>query len=325
MKRRALLTAIAASACALPLAAVAQAAGWPAKSIRLVVPFPPGGAADLFARLIGTELQQSLGQPVIVDNKPGAGGNIGAREVAQVAADGYTMLLGTVGTNAINPTLYDNIAYDTRKAFVAVSMVGAVPNVLVVNPQVPVRTVTELTALARSKPGKLTMGSSGSGSSIHLSGELYKHLAGVSILHIPYRGGAAALTDLIGGQIDLMFDNLPTSLPHIAKGTLRAVAVTGRQRSALLPEVPTMAEAGVAGYESTAWSGMFLPAGTPAAIVTRLHDEVVKALAADKVKARYRELGAESMAMSQPAFDAFVRKEYDKWAEIVRLSGAKAE
>lgn len=261
-KKRAFLAAMAAAACALPLAGQAQPAPWPTKPIRLVVPFPPGGAADLFARLIGTELQQSLGQPVIVDNKPGAGGNIGAREVAQAPADGYTMLLGTVGTQAINPTLYDNIAYDTRKAFVAVAMVGAVPNVLVVNPQVPVRTVAELTALARSKPGKLTMGSSGSRSSIHLSGELYKHLAGVSILHIPYRGGAAALTDLLGGQTDLMFDNLPTSLPHIAKGTLRAVAVTARQRSALLPDVPTMAEAGVAGYESTAWSRLPSRSGT---------------------------------------------------------------
>jgi tripartite-type tricarboxylate transporter receptor subunit TctC len=329
LNRRALIALAAAAACATLCAPAAwsqpAAAAWPAKPIRLVVPFPPGGAADLFARLIGAELAQSLGQPVIVDNRPGAGGNIGAREVASAAPDGYTMLLGTVGTHAINPTLYGNLPYDTRKAFTPVAMVGSVPNVLVVNPSLPVKSVAELTALAKSKPGKLSMGSSGNGSSIHLSGELYKHLAKVSILHVPYRGGAAALTDLIGGQIDLMFDNLPTSLPHIAKGSLRAIAVTGTKRSPSLPDVPTMAEAGVRGYESTAWSGLFVPAGVPAAVTQRLHDEVEKALRTDKVKARYRDLGADAPEMAQPAFDAFVRKEYDKWAEIVRVSGAKAE
>ncbi|MES2530556.1 MAG: tripartite tricarboxylate transporter substrate binding protein [Pseudomonadota bacterium] len=321
---------VAALACCASLAwaqspATAAAPAWPTKVIRLVAPFPPGGAADLFARLVGTELAQALGQPVIVDNRPGAGGNIGAREVAAAAPDGYTLLLGTVGTNAINPTLYGNLPYDTRKAFTAVAMVGSVPNVLVVNPSVPAKTVKELTALARSKPGKLNMGSSGNGSSIHLSGELYKHLAQVSILHVPYRGGAAALTDLMGGQLDLMFDNLPTSLPHIAKGSLRPLAVTGTRRSPLLPDVPTMVEAGVPGYESTAWSGIFVPAGTPAPVVQRLHDEVEKALQNDKVKARYRDLGADAPVMSQPAFDAFVHKEYDKWSEIVKVSGAKAE
>jgi tripartite-type tricarboxylate transporter receptor subunit TctC len=331
LNRRTLALAAAAAAAALAAlcapAAWSQSApaAWPAKPVRLVVPFPPGGAADLFARLIGAELAQSLGQPVIVDNRPGAGGNIGAREVASAAPDGYTMLLGTVGTHAINPTLYGNLPYDTRKAFTPVAMVGSVPNVLVVNPQVPAKSVAELTALAKGKPGKLTMGSSGNGSSIHLSGELYKHLAQVSILHVPYRGGAAALTDLIGGQIDLMFDNLPTSLPHIAKGSLRPLAVTGARRSPLLPDVPTMAEAGVRGYESTAWSGLFVPAGVPAAVTLRLHAEVEKALRSEKVKARYRDLGADAPEMTQPAFDAFVRKEYDKWAEIVRVSGAKAE
>lgn len=306
-------------------AAWSQSAAWPSKPIRLVAPFPPGGAADLFARLIGVELAQALGQPVIVDNRPGAGGNIGAREVSLAPPDGYTLLLGTVGTQAINPTLYGNLPYDPRKAFTAVAMIGSVPNVLVVNPALPVKSVAELTALARSKPGQLNMGSSGNGSSIHLSGELYKNLAHVSLLHVPYRGGAAALTDLMGGQIDLMFDNLPTSLPHIAKGSLRPLAVTGSARSPLLPNVPTMAEAGVPGYESSAWSGIFVPTGTPAPIVQRLHDEIAKALLNDKVRSRYRDLGADAPVMSQTAFDAFGRKEYDKWAEIVKVSGAKAE
>lgn len=324
MKRRHVL----GNALALALAAAAplvHAQPWPARPVRLVAPFPPGGAADLFARLVGTQLAQSLGQPVIVDNRPGAGGNIGAREVANAAPDGYTILLGTVGTHAINPTLYGNLSYDTRTAFMPIAHVGSVPNVLVVNPAVPARSVAELTTLAKARPGRLTMGSSGNGSSIHLSGELYKHLAQVSILHVPYRGGGAALTDLIGGQIDLMFDNLPTSLPHLAKGSLRALAVTGSQRSPKLPDVPTMAEAGVKGYESTAWSGLFAPAGTPDAIVQRLHDETLKALQSEKVRSRYRELGADIQPMSRAEFAAFVGREYDKWAEVVKVSGARAD
>jgi tripartite-type tricarboxylate transporter receptor subunit TctC len=324
INKRAIIAAAALTLCA-PFAWSQTTTPWPSRPLRLVVPFPPGGAADLFARLVGVELAQALGQPVIVDNRPGAGGNIGAREVAMAAPDGYTMMLGTVGTHAINPTLYGNLPYDTRKAFVPVAMVGSVPNVLVVNPALAAKSVSDLTALAKSQPGKLTMGSSGNGSSIHLSGELYKHLADVNILHVPYRGGAAALTDLIGGQIDLMFDNLPTSLPHITNGSLRPLAVTGSTRTPLLPGVPTMAEAGVKGYEATAWSGLFVPAGTPAPIVARLHDEVEKALRSEKIKARYHDIGAEAPVMTQPAFEAFVRNEYDKWAEVVKISGATAE
>jgi tripartite-type tricarboxylate transporter receptor subunit TctC len=326
LQRRLFLTSAAAlTGTVLAPMPLAFADTWPSKPIRLIAPFPPGGAADLFARLIGGELSSALKQPVVIDNRAGAGGNIGAREAASSAADGYTLFLGTIGTNAINPTLYGNLPYDVRKVFTPVAMVGAIPNVLVVNPGVPAKTIAELTALAKANPGKLNMGSSGNGSSIHLSGELYKHLANVRIVHVPYRGGAAALTDLIGGQLDLMFDNLPTSLPHIARGSLRPLAVTGATRSALLPDVPTMQESGVKGYEATAWSGIFVRAGTPAAIVERLHAEIVKALQSDKVKARYRELGAEAPPMAQAAFAEFVQKEYDKWAEIVKVSGARIE
>lgn len=324
MKKRHILGGGLALALAA-LAPFAHADRWPSRPIRLIAPFPPGGAADLFARLIGTELAQSLGQPVVVDNRPGAGGNIGAREVANAAADGYTLLLGTVGTHAINPSLYGNLPFDTRTAFAPIAHVGSVPNVLVVNPGLHAKNVAELSALAKAQPGKLTMGSSGNGSSIHLSGEMYKHLAKVSILHVPYRGGGAALTDLIGGQIDMMFDNLPTSLPHIAKGSLRALAVTGSQRSPKLPDVPTMAEAGVKGYESTAWSGLFAPAGTPDAILQRLNAETLKALQSEKVQARYRELGAQVLPMSRTEFAAFVGREYDKWSEVVKVSGARAD
>ncbi len=323
MKTRTLLAAALVAACAATSAAYAGT--WPERQIRLVVPFPAGGAADMFGRLIGAELTEALGQQVIVDNRAGAGGNIGAREVADAPADGYTLFLGTIGTQAINPALYSNIPYDTRAAFTPVAMVGSVPNVLVVNPALPAKSVGELTALAAREPGKLNMGSSGNGSSIHLSGELYKHLAKLEITHVPYRGGAAALTDLIGGRVDLMFDNLPTSLAFITDGKLRPLAVTGLRRSAKLPDVPTMQEAGVAGYEATAWSGLFVPAGTPKAIVERLNVEAAKALQSERIQSRYREMGAESPSMSQAEFKAFVDSEYDKWANIVKLSGAKAE
>ncbi|NPC55269.1 tripartite tricarboxylate transporter substrate binding protein [Caenimonas soli] len=321
MNKRQFLAACAASAAAP--AAFAQA--WPSKPLRLIVPFPAGGAADLFARLIAQEMSQSLGQAVVVDNKAGAGGNIGAREASLAPNDGYTLFLGTVGTNAINPTLYGNLPYDPRKAFVPVAMVSSLPNVLVVNPGLPTKSVAELTTLAKSKPGRLNMGSSGNGSSIHLSGELYKHLAGVHIVHIPYRGGASALTDLIGGQIDLMFDNLPTSLPHIRKGLLRPLAVTGNRRSPQLPEVPTMIEAGIRGYESTAWAGLFVPAGTPGGVVSRLNAELIRAVGTERIKARYRELGADAAPMRAEEFKAFVEAEYDKWAKVVKLAGARAE
>jgi tripartite-type tricarboxylate transporter receptor subunit TctC len=303
----------------------ARADAWPNKPIHLVVPFPPGGATDLFGRLAGAEMANSLGQAVVIDNRPGAGGNIGTREVVAATPDGYTLLLGTVGTNAINPTLYGNLPYDTRKALVAVASLGSSPNVLVVNPKLPVKSVAELTALAKSRPGKLNMGSSGNGSSIHMCGELYKYLAHVDIVHVPYRGGGPAMTDLLGGQIDLMFDNFATSAPHIANGSLRALAVTSAKRSPALPDVPTMMEAGVPGYEATPWSAVFAPAGTDMAVVQRLHDEIVKALLVPKVQARYRDFGTEAPPQTQAEFTAFVAKEYVKWSEVVKVSGARAD
>lgn len=321
MHKRQFLAACAASA--LSRAAFAQS--WPSKPLRLIVPFPAGGAADLFARLVAQEISQSLGQPVVVDNKAGAGGNIGAREASLAQPDGNTLFLGTVGTNAINPTLYGNLPYDPRKAFIPVALTGSLPNVLVVSASSPVKSVAELTALAKSKPGRLNMGSSGNGSSIHLSGELYKHMAGVHIVHIPYRGGAPALTDLIAGQVDLMFDNLPTSLPHIRKGALRPLAVTGQRRSPQLPDVPTMIESGMRGYESTAWAGIFVPAGTAGSVVTRLNAEIVRALGSERIVARYREMGAEAALMRPHEFKAFTEAEYDKWAKVVKLAGARPE
>ncbi|TSH91781.1 tripartite tricarboxylate transporter substrate binding protein, partial [Verticiella sediminum] len=244
---------------------------------------------------------------------------------AEAAADGYTVLLGTVGTHAINPTLYGNLPYDPAKAFTPVAMVLAGPNVLVVNPDVPARSVAELTALAKRKPGALNMGSSGSGSSIHLSGEMYKHLAGVDLTHVPYRGGGPALTDLIGGRIDLMFDNLSTSLPLIKDGRLRPLAVTGPQRVPSLPDVPTMREAGVPDYEAIAWMGLFVPAGTPADIVERLNTATREAQKSPAVAARLAELGAEPSTLDAGEFGAFVAAETRRWPDVVRASGARAE
>jgi tripartite-type tricarboxylate transporter receptor subunit TctC len=321
--RRSFISGLAMALCGVVPGARAEQ--WPSRTLRLIVPFPPGGATDLFGRLVGAEVAQSVGQAVVIDNRPGAGGNIGTREVVAAAPDGYTFLLGTVGTNAINPTLYGNLSYDVRKSLIAVSSLGSSPNVLVVNPKLPVKSVAELTAMARARPGKLNMGSSGNGSSIHMCGELYKHLAHVDIVHVPYRGGGPAMTDLLGGQIDLMFDNFATSYPHIVNGSLRALAVTGLTRSASLPDVPTMVEAGVAGYEATPWSGVFAPAGTDMAIVSRLHDEIAKALLVPKVKDRYREFGTDAPPQTQAEFAAFVAKEYAKWADVVKVSGARAD
>ena len=322
--RRALVYSGALGLAGLSHRALAADA-WPSKPIHLVVPFPPGGATDLYGRLVGAEMAASLGQAVVIDNRPGAGGNVGTREVVSAAPDAYTLLLGTVGTNAINPTLYGNLPYDTRKALIAVSSLGTSPNVLVVNPRLPVKSVAELTALAKAQPGKLNMGSSGNGSSIHLCGELYKMLAHVDVVHVPYRGGGPAMTDLLGGQIDLMFDNLATSMPHIANGSLRALAVTSAQRSPSLANVPTMQEAGVHAYQASPWSGIFAPAGTDMALVLRLHDEIGKALAVPKVRDRYRDFGTEAPPQTQAEFAAFVASEYVKWSEVVKISGARAD
>ena len=325
--RRALLV----TALLAPLAVAAQSP-WPAKPVRIVVPFAAGGTTDILARALAPELQRVFGQPFVVDNKPGAGGNNGAAEVAKAAPDGYTLLMGTVGTHAINPALYPKMPYDHVRDFVPVTLVAGVPNVLVLNPALAqkyaITSVADLMRFARANPGKLNMASSGNGTSIHLSGELFKSMTGTFMLHLPYRGSGPALMDLMAGNVDLMFDNLPSALPQIKAGKLKALAVTSAMRSAAVPELPTVEEAGgpaLKGFEASSWFGLLAPAGTPMDIVNRLQVESAKALATPALKERLLAQGAIPSGMTSAEFVRFIDAETAKWAKVVKASGAKVD
>ena len=303
----------------------ASAQTYPNKPIRLVVPFPPAGTTDILAREVGQRLTEALGQSVVIDNRPGAAGNIGSDIVAKSAPDGYTLLMCTVSSHAINPSLYSKLPYDHIKDFAPVILVARVPNVLEVNPGVPVNTVADLIKLAKEKPGQINFASSGSGTSIHLSGELFKTMTGVDMVHVPYKGSAPALADLMGGQVQVMFDNLPSSLQQIKAGKLRAIAVTSSERAPALPDIPTIAESGVPGFEATSWFGVLAPAGTPPAIVNRLNAEIDKWLQSDSGKAQLLEQGALPAGGTPDEFAAYIRAETEKWAKVVKLSGAKVD
>jgi len=323
--RRTLLALAGAGALALaPLAAQAQAA-FPSKALTIVVPFSAGGTTDILARVVGQYMAKDLGQPVIVDNRAGAGGNIGAQMVARAAPDGYTLLMGTVGTHAINQSLYKKMAFDPIKDFAPLSRVALVPNLLVANPSQPYKSVKELIAYAKANPGKVSFASSGSGTSIHLSGEMFQQMAGVDMQHIPYKGSAPALTDLLGGQTAIMFDNMPSVIGHVKAGKLRPLAVTTPQRSPALPEVPTIAEAGVPGYSATSWFGLLVPAGTPAPVIAKLNGSILKALADPEVRKKLAEQGAEPHGEKPEQFAEFIRSETAKWGETVKKSGATAD
>jgi tripartite-type tricarboxylate transporter receptor subunit TctC len=309
----------------LILAGPARAQDYPTKPIHLVVPFAAGGATDVLARLVGERLTASLGQQVVVDNRPGAGGNIGSDLVARAEPDGYTILMGAVGTHAINPSLYPKMPYDPVKDFAPVTLVASVPNVLVVNPEVPAKSVQELIDLAKAKPGELNFASSGNGTSIHLSGELFKAMTGTDIVHVPYKGSGPAVTDLLGGQVQMMFDNMPSSLPHVKAGKLRALGVTSAKRSPALPEVPTIAEAGVPSYDATSWFGILAPAGTSEPVVTRLQGAIVQALGEPEMRQRMADLGAEPVGDTPAEFGQFIAAEIAKWAKVVNDAGVKLE
>lgn len=321
--RRSFLQLTAAMLAARSLSASAQQ--FPARGLRIIVPFPPGGPTDIVARPLAVRLTDALGQSVVIDNRGGAGGNVGADVVAKSPADGYTLLMGTVGTQAINGSLYKKMPFDPVKDFVAISQVASAPVLLVANPKVPVNNVRELIAMAKQNPGALNYGTAGSGSPGHLSGELFKSMAGVNLTHVPYRGSAPAVTDLLGGQIQLMFDPIQSPLQHVKAGTLKALGVSSSKRSPLLPDVPTIAESGVPDYETTAWWGIFAPAQTPPAIVERLHDEISKIVRSDFYHQQLASLGAEPVTASAQAFDQFVKQETAKWAKVVRESGATVD
>ncbi|CAN7174051.1 tripartite tricarboxylate transporter substrate binding protein [Acidovorax sp. LjRoot118] len=324
--RRTLLAALATAAvgAAIPAGALAQAA-YPSKPVTIVVPFAAGGTTDILARIIGQALTSELGQPVVVDNRAGAGGNIGGALAAKAPADGYTLFMGTVGTHAINASLYKKMPFDPVKDFAPLTRVANVPNLLVANPAQPYKSVKELIAYAKANPGKVNFGSSGNGSSIHLSGELFKSLAKVDMVHVPYKGSAPAVTDLLGNQIGIMFDNMPSAIQHVRSGKLVPIAVTTAKRSPELPNVPTIAEAGVPGYEATSWFGMFAPAGTPAPVLAKLNTALVKVLNQAEVKKKINEQGAETYSETPEQFAAFIKTESVKWGKVVQESGASLD
>jgi tripartite-type tricarboxylate transporter receptor subunit TctC len=306
-----------------PLLAAEQA--YPSKPIRLVVPFPAGGSLDVVARAIGQKLTEAWGQPVVIDNRPGAGGNIGADLVAKSAPDGYTILEGALSTHAVNVSLYAKMPYDPIKDFAPITLVAVTPNVLVLNASYPVNSVPELLAYARANPGKLSFGSGSNGSAGHLAGELFKTEAGVDMVHIPYKGGAPALQALLAGDTQLMFDNLANSAAQIKAGKLKALAVTTAKRSSLMPELPTLSETGLPGFDIYTWWGFMAPAGTPKEIIAKWNAEVTRILNSPEMKAFFAQQGAEPAPDSPEQFAALIRSEISKYAKIVKQSGAKVD
>ncbi len=322
MRGRRVLNALLLGAGLVAGAAMAQ--GYPSKPLRMVVPFPPGGSADILGRSVGQKLGERLGQPVVIDNRPGAGASIGAKAVAEAPADGYTLLLGTVSSHAMSPAT-NTVGYDPVKDFTPIAEIASIPFVVLVHPGVPVKNIAELVALAKSKPGQVTYASAGSGTSNHLAGELLGMAAGIKMLHVPYKGSAPALNDLLGGQVNAMFDLQLTAMPQIKSGKVRALAMTGAKRSALLPELPTVREAGVPGYEVTAWFGFFGPAGVPKPIVDRLNAELNAIMKLPDIRAKFAELGVETESGSAEEFAGFVRGEAGKWAAVIKAAGIVAQ
>jgi tripartite-type tricarboxylate transporter receptor subunit TctC len=319
---RRLATAAALAAAAVP----ALAQSWPAKPVRIVVPYPPGGPVDISARLLAPKLQEAFGQPFIVENKPGAGGNIGADFVAKSAPDGYTIGMGAIATHAINPALMANVPYDPVRDFRHLALVVQVPNVLVVNNDLPAKSVAELIALARAQPGKLDFASGSTGSTGHLAGELFKQMTGTYMVHIPYKGAPPAVADLLAGRVHLMFDNLASALPNVRAGKLRALAVTTLKRSSALPDVPTLDESGLKGFDMTTWWGLMGPAQMPADIAQRLAAEILRAMDAPDVREKLRAMGMEGSSVRTPEqFTAFVDSERRLYAQLVKRSAAKPD
>ena len=323
--RRCVFAALAAASLLPGLAPDASAQTYPARPVRVVVPFAPGGATDILARMISAELSTALGQAFTVENVSGGGGNIGSNQVAKAAADGYLLLFGAAGNLAINPGLFANMPYDPISDLAPVSLMASTMNVLVAHPSVNARSVKELIALAKEQPGKLSYASAGNGSTIHLAAEMFKSMAGVSVLGIPYRGSGPAMIDLLAGRTNIMFENMPSAIPHIQSGALRPLGVTGKARSDLLPNVPTIAEAGVPGFEATSWFGVLAPARSPAAVVERLNRGIIEAMQKPDVIEKVRKLGADVTTSSPDEFRRLIRSDTDKWGAIIKAAGIKLD
>ena len=321
MQRRLFLGAITLASVAFR---EARAQAWPTKSVRFIVPFPPGGGTDTVGRIIADQLGRMLGQTFVIENKGGAGGTVGTIELARAPRDGYTVGMITVGSHGIHPTLYANLQFDPYKDFTPISMFASLPNLLALHPSVPASNVAELVALAKREPGKLTFASSGAGTSLHLSGEMFKQMAGVDILHVPYKGGGPALNDLVSGQVSMIFGNAPSTLPLVRDGKLRGIAVTSPQRSPSMPDIPTIAET-IPGYAATSWYGLAGPAGMPQAVVERLEAALREILARPDVLRRYAELGTDVPPLGRAYLEKFFPEEIARWAPVVKASGARIE
>ena len=320
MSRASLWAAFVAAASVVP-AAHAATSSYPDRPIRFIVPLAPGGAVDIAARAVAQELSVSLRQQVVVDNRAGGGGNIGAELAAKAPPDGYTMVMGSSSNFGVNPTLYKNLPYDAVRDFAPVTLVSFAPNALYVHPSVPAQNVKELVALAKSRPGTLNFASSGQGGSGHLAGELFKMVTGVNIVHVPYKGTGQALADTVGGQVQMQFGSVIAVLPHVKAGKLRALAVTVPRRVAVLPQVPTMPESGYPAVETTVWNGVLVPAKTPKPIVDRLNAEIVAILKKPETRERFAAQGAEAVGSTSAEFAAHIRREIDKWGKVVRAAG----
>jgi len=314
-------------ACALAALAIsaAHAEVYPSKPVRMIVAYPPGGGTDIVGRMVAQKLGEALGQPVVVENRGGASGNIGTELAARAVPDGYTVLMGNVAPNAINVSLFRNLPYDPVADFAPVTLVASTPNILVVHPTTPARTVKEVIALAKAKPGALNFASAGVGSSSHLAGELFRILAGADIVHVPYKGAGPAMVDVLSGQVQLYFATMPAAMPHVKSGKLAPVAVTSARRSQALPGLPTIAESGVSGYEASTWYGLLAPARTPGAAVARLHEGVVKILADAAVREKLADQGFEPVGDSPGEFAAYIKSEIAKWGKVIRDAGIRPE
>ncbi|HJY77527.1 MAG TPA: tripartite tricarboxylate transporter substrate binding protein [Burkholderiales bacterium] len=316
---------LVAAIAALLFVALAASQGYPSRPIRLIVPFPPGGSTDILARALGDKLAQGLGQPVVIDNRPGAAGSIGAEAAARATPDGHTLMMGHLGTLAVNPAIYKSLPYDPVKSFAPVSLMAIVPSVLVVNPSLPVASAAELIAYAKAHPGKLAYGSAGNGSTSHLTTEYFKLVTGTDILHVPYKGVGPMLTDLVSGQLSVGLNGAPSVMQHINAGRLRALAVTSLKRLEALPQVPTLDEAGVRGFDASGWYGVVAPAGTPQAIIARLNGEIARAIQTPELRSRLEAEGALAAPGTPEEFAALIRAEIARWDTVLKRAGVQAQ